>query len=240
MTRPPLPAVKRRSAEQTRELLIDLGITMLHERGAAAGVTHVKLADVVDRAGLTTGAAYRLWDDQPAFHRDLAIAAVRWRDRTSTENTLRHIEEVLRMGGPWQELVRRGAEANLHQFPDDIAFLTTLALRASAHGNPELVAASHDRHLASMEAYGELYEAMLTTYQRCFKPCFTLDHLCAALAALAEGFGVQAASGEEHPRVHVTSDDDRVGTVWSLLGIAAAALIEYMTEPCPAAEPPAG
>lgn len=55
--------MSRRSAGDTRKLLIDVGIEILHERGANAGVGHIKLSEVVSRAGLTTGAAYRLWDD---------------------------------------------------------------------------------------------------------------------------------------------------------------------------------
>lgn len=42
--------------------------------------SHIKLSAVVKQASLTTGAAYRLWDDQAAFHQELAAAAVRWCD----------------------------------------------------------------------------------------------------------------------------------------------------------------
>jgi hypothetical protein len=71
-----------------------------------------------------------------------------------------------RIGWP----VAGGPEANLQTFPDDIAFLTTLALRASAYGQPALVAASHQRHLDAMAAYGELYSTMLTAPLVCRAP----------------------------------------------------------------------
>jgi AcrR family transcriptional regulator len=204
---------------------------MLHEQGPAAGVTHIRLSDVVKQAGLTTGAAYRLWDDQAAFHSELAIVAVRWRDRESTAKTAQRIRPVLESGAPWQELIRVGAKANLQSFPEDAAFLTTLALRASAYGQSALIEASHLRHLDAMQSYAELYAVVMTAYSRRFRIPYAMEHLCSAFAALAEGFGVQAASGEPHPEIQLPSDDPRIGTEWTLLGLAAVALIEKMTEP---------
>lgn len=49
---------------------------MLLERGVSAGVGHIRLQEVVRRAQLTTGAAYRLWADQDDFHRDLGPAII--------------------------------------------------------------------------------------------------------------------------------------------------------------------
>lgn len=221
----------RRTAQQTRGLIMDTALHMLHEQGPTAGVTHIRLSEVLDRAGLTTGAAYRLWDDQKAFHQELAVTAVRWRDDESTARTERAIGPVMMSGGPWQEVIRRGSEANLQTFPEEIAFLTMLALRVSAYRQPELVAASQRRHVEAMQAYGRLYSAVLATYRRQMRPPFTLDHLCSAFAALAEGFQVQAACGEPHPRVHIAADDPLLGTEWTLLAVAAEALIERMTEP---------
>lgn len=213
---------------------MDVALHMLHERGPAAGVSHVKLTDVLERAGLTTGAAYRLWDDQRVFHDELAIYAVRWRDRQSTEKTADRVVPIINSGGPWQEVLRVGAEANLQSFPEDIALLTTMALRASAYGHPALLAASRERHAEAMSAYGELYQTVLLAYRRRLKPPFTLDHLCALLAALSEGFTLQAATGEPHPVVTIEGDDPRLGEQWTLLAVAAVALVEHMTEDVPA------
>ena len=41
---------------------------------------------------------------------------------------------------------------------------------------------------------------------------------------------MQAACGEPHPRVCIDSDDPQFGTEWTLLAVAAEALIERMTE----------
>jgi AcrR family transcriptional regulator len=223
--------MSRRTAAQTRGLILDTALRMLHEQGPSAGVSHIRLSDAVGRAGLTTGAAYRLWDDQQAFHDELAITAMRWRDADSTARTEQAIGPVMTAGGPWQEVIRRGSEANLQTFPDEMAFLTMLALRVSAYRQPELVSASRQRHAEAMQAYGRLYAAVLTFYRRRMRPPFTLEHLCSAFAALAEGFQVQAACGEPHPRIDIDRGTAGIGTEWTLLAVAAEALLEAMTEP---------
>lgn len=219
----------RRRAEETRQLLLDTALEMLHARGPTAGVGHIQLKDVVRRTDLTLGAAYPHWESQEAFRRELAVAAVRWRDRGSTVRTYEHIREALESGGPLYEVLRLGAEGNLQSFPRDIGFLTNLALRASAHGQPELMDASHARHQESMQAFGELYSTVFIRYGRRMKSPFTIDHLTLAFAALSEGFGLQTASGQDHPRVEMPAGPG-VGTEWTLLGVSVVALIERMTE----------
>ena len=223
--------MSRRTPAQTRGLILDTALRMLHEQGPSAGVSHIRLSEAVGRAGLTTGAAYRLWNDQQAFHDELAITAMRWRDAESTARTEAAIGPVMSTGGPWQEVIRRGSEANLQTYPDEIAFLTMLALRVSAYRQPQLVAASQQRHREAMQAYGRLYSTVLEVYRRRMRTPFTLDHLCSAFAALAEGFQVQAACGEPHPRLHIDGGDPLIGMDWTLLAVAAEALIERMTEP---------
>jgi len=223
--------MSRRTPAQTRELILDTALRLLHEQGPSAGVSHIRLSEAVGRAGLTTGAAYRLWNDQQAFHDELAVTAMRWRDAESTARTEQAIGPVMTAGAPWQEVIRRGSEANLQTFPDEMAFLTMLALRVSAYRQPKLVAASQHRHQEAMQAYGRLYTTVLTVYRRRMRAPFTLEHLCSAFAALAEGFQVQAACGEPHPRVHIEQSDPQTGAEWTLLAVAAEALLERMTEP---------
>lgn len=222
----------RRSAESTRALLIDTGIAMLHERGPSAAVAHIKLKDVLDRVQMTTGSAYRIWDDQGAYHRELAIAAVQWRDRDSAADTIAAVEPALRGGMSWQEMARRGAAANLWQFPENTAFLTMLALRASAYGDPELTAASRQRHQEAATAYSEVYQAVIDGAGHRLRAGFRMADFAAAMAALSEGFGVQSATGEPHPHLQLTADASAVGDVdWTLLGVCTVALFERMFEP---------
>lgn len=228
----------RRSAEDTRRLLIDIGLRMLHERGPSAAVAHIRLSTVLRRAGMTTGAAYRIWSDQDAYQRELAVHALEYRDRASNELTVQAVLPVLMRGGSWQDAVRAGSEVNLHPFPEHLPFLTMLAVRASGYGDPEISAASHRRHAEAVSAHGELYAAVLAWSRRRMRAGFELVDLTTALAAISEGFGLQRASGIDHRRLRLDDAGAAAGEVdWSLLGVCATAVCERMTEPDPVAPP---
>lgn len=229
----------RPSAEHTRRRLIAIGLQLLHERGPSAAVGHIRLSSVLRRAGLTTGAAYRIWEDQVAYQRDLALEAVRYRDRTSNERTVTAVVPImLDPAGSWYETIRCGAEVNLRSYPEDVAFLTTLAIRASSYGDAGLIEASRQRHAEALASYSELYDAVLRWSGRRMRAGFTLHDLAGALAAISEGFGLQEAAGAPYERLELDATADGPGDrQWSLLAVCAVAVCERMTEPDPAAAP---
>jgi AcrR family transcriptional regulator len=229
--------VPRRTADETRHLLIDTGIAMLHERGVTAGVAHIRLQDVLKRAGLTTGAAYRLWDHQEDFHRDLAAAATRSRDDVPITRTIAAIRDLVDRRAPLREVIRVAAATHVDGLGagGDGAFLTTLALRATAGHQPELQAASRARHNESIDSFAQLYDTLMKVYGRRLRPPFTLRQFTVAMAALGEGFALHAIEGEEHPVVEVSGPGGGPPEAWTLFGVSVEALVELFTEPAAAA-----
>jgi AcrR family transcriptional regulator len=233
--------VERRTAAETRKLLLDIGIAMLYEQGVTAGVAHIRLRDVLDRADLTTGAAYRLWSDQSAFQRDLAVAAATWREDNPLRRTVAAIRELIADEAPLRAVIRRGAATHIEDLvggDDDEAwpsnsFLTALALRAAAANSDELRAASATRHKESVSSFVALYEAMLHLYGRRMRPPLTLEHLAVAMAALGEGFALHAIEGEEHPMVSMPVDGADEDEEWTLFGVTVEAIVDSFTEPQP-------
>ena len=71
---------------------------MLLERGVSAGVQHIRLQDVLRHAGLTTGAAYRLWADQNDYQRDLAVAMVRLRLSSPADYARTAVDDLIASG----------------------------------------------------------------------------------------------------------------------------------------------
>ena len=57
------------------------------------------------------------------------------------------------------------------------------------------------------------------------RPPFTVHEFSIVLAALAEGFVLQAIEGEDHPVIPIDSVE------WTLFGIAIQALVSHMTMP---------
>ena len=120
----------------TRARLLDAGIALLHELGVRPGVAHVRLAEVAHRAGYTPSAAYRCWDNQADFHRDLAAASLAWRDRSLIADTTRMVRAMISAQAPWQEVLRVGGNSNVHRTPEAVEFYTALALRAAVGTDP--------------------------------------------------------------------------------------------------------
>jgi len=226
-------------ADDTRRLLIAIGLRLLHERGPSAAVGHIRLSSVLRRAGLTTGAAYRIWDDQVAYQRDPALEAVRFRDHVSNEGTVAAVvPAILDPAGSWYEVIRRGSEVNLRSYPEDVRFLTSLAIRASSYNDPELIEAGRQRHTEALASYSELYDTVLRWSRRRMREGFTLHHLAAAMAAISEGFGLQNAAGIPHERLELDPTAGAPGDRgWSLLAVCAVAVCEQLTEPDPEAPP---
>lgn len=212
------------------------------EQGAVAGVAHVRLKSVVGRAGLTTGAAYRLWDDQDHFHRDLAVAATLWREDRPVSTTIAAIRDLVDAGAPIEEVIRIGAAAHIAsltvspgQTEDGRAmpphFLTSVALRATTCSDPDLRAANLHRHRDQVGHFIELYDKLLDLYGRRCKPPYTVEMVASTLAALGEGFALQVNEGEDHPVVSgVAPAPD---AEWTTFGLAVKAIVEGFTEQIP-------
>lgn len=216
---------------------------MLFERGAAIGVEHIRLQEVLRRAGLTTGAAYRLWADQTEYQHDLALAMLRLRFADPIENATAAVEQLMEDGADVDTIIR--AASGTHALDserrgegrgsrDTEAFLLALALRASGATTPELRAASRERHEESVEGFSRFYERLMKAYGYRMKTPYTVRDFTEAMAALGEGFAIHALEGIEHPRLDIAVDDEAPTGRWSLFGLAVRALAAgFMTRDVP-------
>jgi AcrR family transcriptional regulator len=230
----------RRTAEDTRRLILEAAIQMLLERGATAGVQHIRLQEVLRSVGLTTGAAYRIWGDQDEFHRDLAVAMVGLRFAPPVASAAGAIEEVLSSGGSLDDVARVAAldfvtyASKFHLEPesrDSHAFITALALRTAAGAWPELRVASAERHRESIAAFATFYAALLQRFGRRMREPLTIVDFTEAMAALGEGFAIRAAEGLDHPTYDIPEGAELPSGEWTLFGIGIRGLVTAFTIP---------
>jgi AcrR family transcriptional regulator len=230
----------RRTAEDTRRLILEAAIQMLLERGATAGVQHIRLQEVLRSVGLTTGAAYRIWGDQDEFHRDLAVAMVGLRFAPPVASAAGAIEEVLSSGGSLDDVARVAAldfvtyASKFHLEPesrDSHAFITALALRTAAGAWPELRVASAERHRESIAAFATFYAALLQRFGRRMREPLTIVDFTEAMAALGEGFAIRAAEGLDHPTYDIPEGAELPSGEWTLFGIGIRGLVAAFTIP---------
>jgi AcrR family transcriptional regulator len=230
----------RRSGDETRALLLRVGMQMLLERGVSAGVQHIRLQDVLRHAGLTTGAAYRLWADQNDYQRDLAVAMVRLRLSSPADYARTAVEKLVAEGASGDDIIRAAAEAHVRSATvetdnpavalDAHQFLISLALRTTAQTWPELKDASLQRHHESIAAFAEFYAYLMEAYGLRMKSPLTVTDFTEAMAAMGEGFAVRALEGIEHPRYDASETDDIPAGSWTLFALGVRALVnEFMT-----------
>ncbi|WP_312678572.1 hypothetical protein [Microbacterium sp.] len=230
----------RRTGDETRALLLRVGMQMLLERGVSAGVQHIRLQEVLRRAGLTTGAAYRLWADQNDYQRDLAVAMVRLRLSSPADYARVAVDKLIADGAPGDDIIRAAAEAHVRTSAVDVTdptdavdaqqFLIALALRTTADTWPELKEASRQRHHESIAAFAEFYAYLMQAYGLRMKTPLTVTDFTEAMAAMGEGFAVRAMEGLEHPSYQAGEDDDVPTGEWTLFALGVRALVnEFMT-----------
>ncbi|MFT3797471.1 hypothetical protein [Microbacterium sp.] len=231
----------RRTGDETRTLLLRVGMQMLLERGVSAGVQHIRLQEVLRRAGLTTGAAYRLWADQDHYQRDLAVAMVRLRLSGPTDYARLPVEEMIASGASSDDVIRAAADAHVRTAAVEVTepadamdaqqFRIALALRTTAETWPELKEASLQRHRESVAAFAEFYAHVMEAYGRRMRTPLTIEDFAEAMAAMGEGFGVRALEGIEHPSYDVTDDDELPTGNWTLFALGVRALVNEFTTP---------
>lgn len=231
----------RRTGEETRALLLRVGMQMLMERGVTAGVQHIRIQDVLRRAGLTTGAAYRLWVDQTDYQRDLAVAMVRLRLSGPADYARAAVEDLIAAGASGDDVIRAASAAHLRSASVDTddpadamdaqSFLIALALRTTAQTWPELTEASRERHRDSIAAFAEFYAHVMTAYGLRMREPLTVEDFTEAMAALGEGFAVRALEGIDHPTYDVGPDDEIPEGPWTLFALGVRALVNEFTVP---------
>src|SRR5690349_20822238 len=224
----------RHTADDTRRLILETGIRMLLERGATAGVQHIRLQEVLRSVDLTTGAAYRIWSDQSEFHRDLAVEMLGPRFAPPVGSAASGIRDVLAQEATLDEVVRTAAADYVEYVtrmtrerdsPDAHAFVTALALRAAAGSWPELQHATAERHRESVVAFAEFYAALLARFGRRLRSPLTIVDFTEAMAALGEGFALRAAEGLGHPVFDIPEGAEVPPGRWTLFGIGILGLL---------------
>lgn len=225
----------RRTAEETRALLLKVGLSMLLERGASAGIHHIKLQEVLRATGLTTGAAYRIWSDQTEYQRDLAVAMMKLRFSPPVHAAEAAIGALDEPPTSLDDVIRVAAESHAPAHApqstpaDSRAFLIALCLRAGADTWPELRDAAQARHAESIEEFTRFYGQLMTQFGYRMRTPYTIVDFAEAMAALGEGFSLRSIEGLTHPQIVIDEGDEGPQGTWTLFGIAVRGLVrEFM------------
>jgi AcrR family transcriptional regulator len=218
----------RRTRDQRRIDYLDIGVELLTEGAAARpdpglAFAHVRIADVAERAGVTKGALYHLWDSQESYWSDL----------------LRFVLDEGRLAGmpdvtdATQELAERTEEiptpvewANFifDRFKDDPSFFARIGLFSYLQDG-EVRDELDQEFRSSLEEFESMVDTAVAAMGRRPRPGTDVHDISAAVAALMHGFCL------EHRIDPARTPDFSVdGERMSLFAVCVIGMLEAFTE----------
>ena len=218
---------------RTRQALLDSGIELLYDQPIPPCVSHISMDVVARRAGFSTSAAYRIWPTQQEFRRDLAVAAIAYRDRASIANIVADVRDLVDARAPFLEVLRRGGERHISDQRAISETVTLLALRTTSVHDGGTSIASQARVAEGIAEHSNLHSVLMPIYGLRMRDPFTVRQLAQAIAAVAEGLALQASEPSAHPIVSRHDLGDGIGTEWTLLAVTLQAIFEFFTETAP-------
>jgi hypothetical protein len=137
-------------------------------------------------------------------------------------------------GEPWEEVARIGVEMEFRHWADtpSLVLLSAMALHALDGAVKEWTSDVERNELASLV---RIYVNLLPLYGRQMRNGITWDHLAAAVSDLVAGMSVFSRFSAETRDVKLMVDVTGTGNPkeWHLCALAAWAIYQGFTEPCP-------
>lgn len=234
----------RRSLSETRTLLLDAGAKMLVDTGFQVTVGHINLIDVCREAGLkTAGSGYKIWPSQGDFRVDLLrhlldsiIVGTDIVDRLT--QTVAGGDELPGL----QELIRTIGATNAESNIDNDSYTVYVALWLAAEFDDQLRSGLRGSDTDLLDAFANLYDALLERYGREWVPPFNATLLSVSLSALVEGLAIRARfePGVVPNDLMRPTGPDGAEEPWHLFACGAEALIEAFSRPIEGSAAPLG
>lgn len=249
--------VKRPGPESTlddvRDQLVAEAVTALERLGVDVGLDHIKLADVIDSAGVGRSTAYRsLADDhlapQEVLHRDLLAQILRRHHRRTnlaivTEATMAELErqrahlesdDAERTASAMQALIRVGGAASYREVVSSTERTILISSYGALRSSPvrdwrhdEL--AEGEQVLATL--FGEIYAGLSALAGYRLRSGFTMEQFSTAIAALLEGLAMREGFSEHLDRIDRATGPDGELEEWTLFAIGFEGIYGVFFEP---------
>lgn len=194
----PGPRRRRRNAEETRDLLLQAGASLVLDSLAAdqasdgGPLAHIRVQDVVREASrnqetaLTTGAIYNIWPTQSDFQVDLMFHILKEGMFPGADPVLRLAGELFAQRLPFELIGHRLSDEAFRIDVESPVARATAAFSALA-GVPAIREALRAAHGTLLESNRILYSQLLTYSGLRIREPYTLDQLITVLDALAGG-----------------------------------------------------
>lgn len=196
---------KRRTREETRELLLDAAVRVILARsngdldGSTNPLAGVRITDALEEVNrllhdrdpaapqMTTGAAYNIWPSQEEFQQALLDKILLDAATPEIDRVKAELDSGLRKGLDWRELVTRcfGVDFEVSYEEPTMFLMIGMTALAPPQRLSTMNRESNERYLAET---GSILERILDHGNRRMAPGLTVDDLVWAIEAIESGY----------------------------------------------------
>lgn len=218
--------------EDSRRKILEAGLE-LARRGDVVVALPVRLQDAAKAAGLTTGAAYKVWDNQADFQQALGRYVLGEVGRTSVDRLAAAADALIATGAPLDEFIRVLSKVDFETFRDDKDIRLNYVLTGAAARDPNLASAARGIYAEQNGQLSQMYELLLAFHQRKMRPEYQLEDLASVLSVTADGFLLQTMFRGDTVDRTISRTTGPHGDLreWHLFACVVQAIVEGFTEP---------
>ena len=196
---------KRRTREETRELLLDAAVRVVLARsngdvdGSTNPLAGVRITDALEEVNrllrdrdpsapqMTTGAAYNIWPSQEEFQQALLDKILLDAATPEIDRVKAELDSGLRQGLDWRELVTRcfGVDFEVSYEEPTMFLMIGMTALAPPQRLSTMNKESNERYLAET---GAILQRILEHGGRRLAPGLTVDDLVWAIEAIESGY----------------------------------------------------
>lgn len=196
---------KRRTREETRELLLDAAVRVILARsngdldGSTNPLAGVRITDALEEVNrllhdrdpaapqMTTGAAYNIWPSQEEFQQALLDKILLDAATPEIDRVKAELEAGLSDGADWKELVTRcfGVDFEVSYEEPTMFLMIGMTALAPPQRLSTMNKEGNERYLAET---GSILERILDHGNRRMAPGLTVDDLVWAIEAIESGY----------------------------------------------------
>lgn len=179
----------RATKDDTRHKLLEAGRELLVADGLRQ-VIDIRLTDVLELVGLTTGAAYNIWDSQDEYRTELATYVAKnleWADDRLLRDSLANMPTDV----PLEEWITASGNAYFEAFVARWDYFILLQFWGVKNPDEELVAAIREGYDMVHQRLVFLFQVTVEMYDLKIEDPYTVDDMAVAATAICEGLAIR-------------------------------------------------